>query len=79
MGLMADDPAWDSVWQAAAATDRSGALWLVGLAIALVLVLAAAAVWARWHSARRPATRPARTEGAKADAGVADPLTPLGS
>jgi hypothetical protein len=67
---MAGDPSWESVWRAAAATDRSGALALVAAAIALVLVLVAGAVWARVSRARRPAS-------SSSEASVPDQLPPL--
>jgi hypothetical protein len=67
---MAGDPKWDSVWRAAAETDRSGALALVALAIGLVLVLVACAVWARMSRARQPL-------GDAGEATVADQLPPL--
>jgi hypothetical protein len=69
---MAGDPGWEAVWRAAGETDRSGTLLLVAVAIALVLGLVAAAVWARWGVARRPAPTPV-------ERAVADPLTPLSS
>jgi hypothetical protein len=69
---MAGDRTWDSVWRAAAETDRSGALALVAVAIALVVVLVAGAVWARLARAR--AQRPMRTSS---EATVAEQLPPL--
>jgi hypothetical protein len=67
---MAGDPTWDSVWRAAAETDRSGALALVAVAIALVVVLVAGAVWARLARAQRPMR-------ASSEATVAEQLPPL--
>ena len=64
---MAGDPKWESVWQAAAATDRSGALALVATAIGIVLAGFAAAVWARASRARARKPDATGQQGAMVD------------